>query len=208
MGSNSTGRIIAVLKLPEARAALVVVRARQIVESMTHNPAFPDPTPTLAEVSSLTDELHQAQVASLSRTVGAAALRNEKRFALVVKLKQLCAYVQAQADADPEHAASIIESAGMFVKGPRPYPARVFAAKRGPRSGTMTLVAPRAGRNATYEWAYRVVGAPEWTVAPPTVISTTTLEDLQPGAHMEFRYRVTTRAGTGDWSDPVRVIVD
>ena len=60
----------------------------------------------------MTDAVNQLQVAetaTLSRTKGAAASRNEKRTALVKLLEQVRSHVQTTADANLEAAASIIQ---------------------------------------------------------------------------------------------------
>jgi hypothetical protein len=69
---------------------------------MTTNPSFPSPTPTLAAVQAAITALQGAQVAALARTKGTIAVRNEKRWALVVLLDQLRGCVQSVADANPE----------------------------------------------------------------------------------------------------------
>ena len=128
--------------------------ARAIVRAMTGNPWFPSPVPPLLAVEAAIEALAVAQTATRTRTLGAVALRDEKRLALITLLQQLGVHVQARADADVENAASIIEGAGMSVKRRSVPAARVFAAKRGKVSGSVTLVAPKAGNRAGYEWAY------------------------------------------------------
>ena len=99
------------------------------------------------------DALDVAQTATLTRAAGTVAVRDEKRLSLVMLLHQLLSYVQATADQTPESAASIVESAGVFVEKARSVKARVFTATPGSVSGTIDLAAPMAARGAGYEWA-------------------------------------------------------
>jgi hypothetical protein len=54
------------------------------------------------------------------------------------------------ADADPETAPSVIQSAGIVVKQTPVRAKRVFAAKFGPVSGSVHLVTEAAARRASY----------------------------------------------------------
>src|SRR5579875_3346479 len=96
------------LNLPTQVPALVN-DTRGIVKAMTGNPAFPNPTPTLAAITTAADDLQAAATAALTRAKGTVAIRNEKHTALVQLLVQLKAYIQARADANPENGASIIQ---------------------------------------------------------------------------------------------------
>ncbi len=58
---KSQPRIVVVLKLPEGKAPLLIVRARAILVAMTGNKWFPSPSPSLAEVEAATDALFGVQ---------------------------------------------------------------------------------------------------------------------------------------------------
>jgi hypothetical protein len=206
--TKTISRAFAVLKLPENEVPRLITYARAIVTAMTNNASFPSPNPTLARVAAAVEALSQAQTATLSRMLGTVAERDEKRLDLVVLLQHLLAHVQEKADADTNQAAAIIESAGMAVKKTRVPAARVFEAKRGPVSGSVTLVAPKAGNRAGYEWAYRTDETQTWVSLPFTVQAGTTAVGLRPGSTAHFRYRAVTKNGTGDWSQTVSIIVE
>ena len=201
-------RTIAVLKLPEYEVPLLCTQARGIVLKMTGNAFFPTPRPSLATLTSAIADLSEAQTATLSKTSGTVALRNEKRVVLVTLLQRLLAYVQATADANVEQAVSIIEGAGMSVKQPRTVNPRVFKAKPGRVSGEVDLETPSAGDDASYEWAYSLDGGITWLSLPPTTQASTTATGLKPGATVHFRYRAVTNDGVRDWSQAVWIIVD
>jgi hypothetical protein len=206
--SKTVLRPLAVLKLPENKVPLLVTYARSIVHAMTGNPSFPSPRPSLATVAAAVEVLSEAEAATRSRTAGTVTARDEKRLALVGLLQQLLSYVQATADAGAENGPAIIESAGMAVKKTRVHPPGVFAAKRGPVSGSVKLVAPKAGNRAGYEWAYSTDGGKTWVSLPFTVQASTTLFDLQPASTVHFRYRAVTKDGTGDWGQTLSMLVE
>jgi hypothetical protein len=197
---------IAILNLPRAVQPLITY-ARAIVTAMTANPHFTTPAPALAVVTAAIDELQLSETAALTRAKGTIAIRNEKRAALVIMLRQLKGYVQTVADADAETGNSIIESAAMSVKKIGVRKPRVFAAEAGVVSGSVKLIAPSAGGRAFYEWQYSLDVGKTWVAAPGTMQAKTSVAGLTPGASVQFRYRPATKSGEGDWSQPVTLIV-
>jgi hypothetical protein len=151
--------------------------------------------------------LQTAETAALARAKGAVATRNEKRTALVVLLEQLRAYVQAQADANPENGESIIGSARLAIRKTPAHPARTFAAKAGDVSGAVKLYAASAGPRSAYLWEYSLDGGKTWVAAPVTLQAKTTVAGLTSGATVLFRYQPVSKAGEGDWSQTVSMLV-
>jgi predicted phage tail protein len=203
---KSVRRPTITLALPKNVPALISF-AQGIVNRMTGNPSFLSPTPALASVSTAINELQAAETAALARTKGAAAVRNEKRTALVGAIQQLRGYIQSIADADPTKAASIIESAGVAVRKTPTHTARAFAAKPGPVSGVAKVTAAAASRRASYEWQYSADGGKTWVTAPATLQAKTTVAGLVPGSTVQFKYRAVTKTGEGDWSQPLSLLV-
>ena len=200
-------RATAVLSPPKPVSALITY-SRSVVTRMTGNASFPAPAPTLAAISTATDELEVAEKAAMARTKGAVATRNEKRAVLLGLLKQLRAYVQGIADADATNGPAIIESAGLAVRKTATRKPRVFAAKPGPLSGVAKLVAASAGPRSSFEWEYSTDGGKTWIAAPATVQAKTQILGLTPGVTVQFRYRtVTPKAGQGDWSQTVQLLI-
>ena len=204
--SKQTHRPIAVLVLPKTVPALITY-AQSVATAMTGNPSFPTPTPTLAAVTAGITALQQAEALALARTKGAAEARNNKRADLVTLLQQLRGYIQTVADADVETAATVIRSAGIAVRKTPVRKPRVFEAVQGAASGSAKLLAASAGRRASYEWQYSTDGGKTWVIAPATLQAKTTVTGLTPGATVEFRYRPVTKAGEGNWSQTVQLIV-
>jgi hypothetical protein len=207
MSSPKTShRSIVSLKLPRAATALTAF-ATGVVKAMTGNPQFPSSVPALATVTQAINDLTAAETAALSRVKGAVTTRNEKRTALAALLLQLKAYVQAVADANVENGASIIQSAGLGVRKPTARKPRVFEALPGTVSGMVKLLAKSAGPRSSYEWNYSLDGGKTWVIAPATMQAKTTVLGLTSGATVQFRYRAVTKAGEGDWSQTVVLLV-
>jgi hypothetical protein len=204
--TKSIHRSLASLSLPKAVPALITY-AQGIVKGMTGNTSFPTPNPTLASVTEAVTDLQTAETAVLARTKGAATVRNEKKTALVTLLQELRGYIQAQADANMENGASIIQSAGIAVKKTAVRAPRVFAAKPGAVSGTVKLMTNSAGHRASYEWQYSTNGGTTWTTMPTTLQAKTSLTGLTAGSTVEFKYRPVTKTGEGNWSQPVSLLV-
>jgi hypothetical protein len=129
--------------------------------------------------------------------------------ALVSLLQRLAAYVEAIAIANPEHAAEIVESAGMYLKragGPR---GRPFHAKQ-TRAGEIEVFAPRAGGSAAYEFQYSLDGGRTWLGTPQqiTTRASVTISGLPPRSMVHLRYRATVKGVTGDWSQTIAIMVE
>jgi hypothetical protein len=204
--TKSTHHAYVVLKLPANTPALITY-GKSVVKAMSGNPSFPNPTPTLAEVSAGVDDLQAAETATRTRVQGAASARDDKRAALVRLLRELQGYIQKVANASPENGATIIQSAGVSVRKTATRRARAFIAKPGAVSGTAKIVAVNAARRASYEWQYSTDGGKSWLTAPVTLRASTTIAGLAPGATVLFKYRAVTTAGEGDWSQPVSLLI-
>jgi hypothetical protein len=208
--AKSQGRPVVALNLPEYKVPVLISKATFIVQQMTDNARFQTPSPSLADVQAAIDDLVQATTTALTRMQGSVAERNAKREVLVTRLRHLASYVQAIADADPVHAVSIIESAGMDAKKVGRPPPRVYRAVRGRVSGEVSIVVPSAGDRAGYEHQYSLDGGKTWLPFPQPFTNETevTLSDLRPGATVWLRYRSTVKGATGDWSQTISFIVD
>ena len=202
----SMHRVLVSLKLPTNDSALVI-RARNIVEAMTHNPWFPAPVPSLAKVQAAIDALDKAQAATLSKTKGLVSVRNDARKKLRDLLLRLKGHVQAVANDNPEFAVSIIKSAGMDIVE---RPARrkpILGVYPGPVSGSVRLVATAVAKEASYEWQWSADGGKTWVTERRTQQANTVVRRLQPGTRYGFRFQAVTRRLTTNWCDPVFYVV-
>jgi hypothetical protein len=199
-------RSIASLKLPAA-VSLLITYVQGILKALTGNATFPTPNPPLAAISSAVSDLQVAETAALTRAKGTVATRNEKRAALASLLQVLRAYVQSIADASPENAPSIIESAGLAIKKTPVHAPRVFAAKPAAVSGSVKLFAPVAGKRAAYLWQYSTDSGKTWLDESPTLQAKTTVTGLVSGTTVQFRYRSIIKGGANDWSPAISALV-
>jgi hypothetical protein len=200
-------RPLAILNVAGISTPSLIQRGQGIVTAMTGNPLFPHPIPALSEVSAGITALVDAETSAQARTRGAAALRNEKRLALIAQLQTLLTYVQNVADANPSLAASIIEGAGFGLRKKTPRERQVFSARPGPVSGTVKVFAAVAGKRVSYEWQYTANGGATWIVLPPTTQARTTLSGLTPQSTIELKFRAVTPTGVEDWSQPIPFLV-
>jgi hypothetical protein len=206
MRPTTVHRITVALNLPTNTLALIK-KGKGIIGAMTNNPLFPSPTPPLATVSTSLDVLAAAEQATGARTKGTVAARNAARATVREQLHELKAYVQQRADADKENAEKIIEAAGMSVVRARANTKTDFAAKAGPVSGSVHLVARSADRRAGYEWQWSPDGGKTWTPAPVTLQAKTTIVGLPVATACQFRFRPVTKTGEGAWSQVVTFVV-
>jgi hypothetical protein len=205
--TNKSGRrALASLKLPHSVPALITY-SQGIVNAMTGNPTFPVPSPTLAVIQAAIDDLQKAETAAQARTKGAVAARNSKRSALIGLLDQLRSYVQSVADGDIENGAAIVEKSTMMVRKVPVRPPRSFEVKLGTVSGTVKLSVPAAARRAAYDWESSTDGGKTWSPLPSTLQAKTTVTGLAVASTPQFRYRPVTKAGEGDWSQPISILV-
>ncbi len=204
--TKSVHRSLVSLDLPKKVPALISY-ATSVVTAMAGNPSFPTPAPTLAAITAAITALQTAESAAIARTKGAVTARNDKKAALVALLQELKAYIQKTGDADADNSAALIQSAGVSVKKTAVRKPRVFNAVQGPASGTAKLVTGSAGLRASYEWQYSVDGGKTWVAVPATLQAKTSVTGLTAGATVQFRYLAVTKAGQGDWSAPVSLLV-
>jgi len=206
MEPTKTRRATAVLRMPR-RTAELFIYATTVLKQMSGNVYFPNPYPPLADVRTAADDFQAAEVATLMWTKGTVSLRNAKRLVLVGLLERLITYVQSVADAMPEEGPAIIQSSGFSLRKTPALPQLGFHATRGSVSGSVKIVAPAAARRAAYDWECSTDGGKTWLTLPSTLRSRTSLTGLTPLTTVQFRYRVLTKTGESDWSQPTSIIV-
>jgi hypothetical protein len=205
--SKTVRRSIAILNLPQSKVPMLINFAQQVLKSITGNPTFPTPTPTVADLTQAITDLQNAENAALARTKGATATRNEKRTALIMKLEQLKAYIQSVADANVDNSGSIIQSAGLTVRKVTTHKPRVFEAVAGATLGTVKITTVSAGPRASYEWQSSTDGGKTWVDMAPTLQAKTSMAGLAEGTTVLIRYRTVTKTGAADWSTPTTYTV-
>jgi hypothetical protein len=182
------------------------MQCRGIVTKMTGNPSFQSPTIDLSQVSKDIDALDAAEILTQKGPKGAAADRNARLLVVRAEMRQLKAYVQSCADADPAGAQLIIEGAGMFVMKQVAKAKAEIAARYGEVSGAVVLTARAHKGRASYKWQMSTDQI-SWSDLPESLVSTCTVSGLTPVTLYFFRFRVMTTAGLSAWSTAVSLIV-
>jgi hypothetical protein len=204
--TSKTHRFVVASKFPTSVVALLKY-TQAFIAALTNNPNFSDASSVIASLQSAFKALDSAETSAKTRAIGTVAARDTAKAALLTALHGAKAYVQQKADANPEQATAIIESASLAV---RKTPLRVklgFTAKPGPVTGSVHLSARAAGRRASYEWEWSADGGKTWTLLPSTLQAKTTVPNLPVGTSCSFRFRPVTRTGEGDWSQVVAMLV-
>jgi hypothetical protein len=206
MRAVKISRSIAVINLGKS-VPLVLAQAKAIVAEIAANPSiFITPNPPLAVLNSQIAALEAAHTAALSRVSGAVEIRNVKLQDLTQSLHTTRTYVEGIANADPSNAPATIKAAGLLVKKARAHTKQELAVKQGAIPGTVTILAKSAGTRATYSWQWSLDDK-AWTDLPQTLKARTSMVNLAVGVTHYFRFRVLDKAGLGEWSDAVSLMV-
>jgi hypothetical protein len=201
---NAIPHITAAIKFPTHIPDLSK-QGRTVIAAMTSNPHFPSPNPTLAAITTAFDELDTAETVAKTRAKGTAQARNLKLKQAKNLMLQAKGYVQQVADANPDQAEAIIESAGMSVRKKVPRQKQGNEVRQGV-SGAVELYAVVASLAAAYEWQMSGDGK-SWTNLTTTSRSRTSVTGLTPGQVTFFRNRPVLRKGSADWSQPISLLI-
>ena len=206
MRSVNVARVFVALKTP-ATVHGVLDQARTIVAEIEANPSiFTTPNPPLAILKTAITAADTAQTATLTRAAGTVQARDVKVQDLVTLLHSAKGYVEDLANVDPAQALTVIHAAGMAVKRVPVRTKQDLTVKQGALSGSMILVAKAAGRRVSYDWQYSL-DQKVWTGLVGTLQAHTTATNLAVGVMHHFRARAISKAGPGEWTQVVSMIV-
>ena len=199
-------RVTAVLNLPE-HVPDQIKFGEGVQSGLNNNPYFPLPDPIIAAYIVALGNYSAAETAAQTRAKGTIPARNAAKVVFIGATHALKARVQQVADANPENAEAIITSTNLMVRKAAIRQRQTFMAKPGTISGSVHLTAQSAGPRACYEWQYSIDGGKTWVQVANTMQAKTTIVGLPVAVVVEFRYRVTTKLGMGDWSLPTSILV-
>ena len=204
--SHSIGPVTVVMP-PRANKALITF-CRAIHHAMLDNPGFPTPNPPLAVFKANIDAFDEAETNAATRANGAATFRDAKKKTVKEDLFHLCDYVQSVVEAtpDPADAAALIKSAFMSIRKVPTRSTPEISAKNAEVSGKVVLAAKAVAPAAVYSWEYSLDQS-TWTPVPETMKSRTEVSGLTSASVYYFRFRAFTRAGQGDHSQIVSLLV-
>jgi hypothetical protein len=202
---NTVHKTSAVLRIPTRKSG-VGAFATSVINAMTGNASFPNPTPPLATVSADLAAYEAAEAQVLTRVKGAAATRNTKYAVLRTDLEHLMAGVQQIADANPATAQALIEGAGFSIRKSTSRPKSAIKVETGTVPGSVKLSAKAVALRASYEWQYST-DQKTWTNAPSSLQAKTVIAGLTSGTTVYFRVRGVTKTGEGAFSQVVQIVI-
>ena len=175
-----------------------------IVTSMTSNPHYPAPAPTLAAVTAAINEFTVALNNAADGGVTLTAIKNARRKTLVGLLRNLASYVHVTCNGD----MAVLLSSGFPVQRnnrtpvgilPQPVPPLL---QLGGRSGDLVASVTPIANAASYNWRLTLASAPEKNLRTvPTTAASITFSGLTPGETYSVDANAFGTAGTSDWSD-------
>jgi hypothetical protein len=207
MSTKQKKQIVAlgISKLPVPQ---LIANTRHYVTEMTGNSNFPNPNPTLASVTAQVNLVETDYDISLTRVKGSVSKMKAEVRSLMILLKALAAYVEGIANANSDHAADIIASAGMPLKKPAVHPPKTFSVKQGTLSGTVVLNT-KGVRSSAY--IYQMTTDPTNAASWATIYIGTRVKFIKDGlthaTHYSFRVAVSTKGVQGDWSNVLTLLV-
>ena len=194
---------IPVLRLPKpahARAAY----AKRVATCLDGNIKLNNPNPPLNVLNALI----AARDKSIAATGGGketTAQRNADDLALVKALQSERDYTRtvAHQQATVSDAITVILSSGMFVSQTSRPPKPPLAAKPGPATGDMRIIALAVKGATAYYWQWSV-DQKNWSSLPDTTKAKTQMSGLTAGTVYYFRFRaLVVKTGLTDWSQVV-----
>ena len=207
----------AILGLNQHIIHLLLGRAHAIHDGLDGNKLlFPTPPVPCPMLLGQIGDLEIAQHAVTTRTLGAAAVRDEKRVIVVTSLEAEFAYVRGLAkSASPEQAKTLITAAGMLIAADPKRSKPILAAVNVPpvgnvvlRANARLLLADMGSRRPTFHWEYTLDGSKTFVSAGSTPVATTTVTGLPAGALVGFRVSVTVaKMPAGAWTQVVTLLV-
>jgi hypothetical protein len=205
---NTQSLPVPVKNSPVADAAFVIF-LYAIVNGLSDNPAFTNSVPTAAVLKTTADGLGQANAKAETGGTADVAERNSQRKAAEELVDEFVAYVRTTVRAqagDAATATAMITSVALSVRKRSTAKKPPLAAKYGPVSGAVLLVALAVAKSAMYWYEYSL-DQKSWTSVPQIMKASITITGLTPGQVYYFRFHAQTRKGMVDYSQIVNLMV-
>jgi len=197
---------VAVSFLNDDSDAQLISSVTTITSAMTNNNHYPTPSPSVPDVIAANEAFAQALAEAADGGTLAITLKNEKRAALVTRVRDLASYVQVTCKGD----LAVLVSSGFPIQKPQraaigvlPAPARLTMTL-GPRSGELKTAAERIPGAAIYNWQLTTAANPTVVLqSVQTTAASITFSGLTPGVVYRAVVNVVGAAGPSNWSEPV-----
>jgi hypothetical protein len=199
------------LGIAKLNTADLIFYCNGIESSMAGNADFPNPTPTLAEITAKRKELETLE--SKSSTGDRVAIFGRNRVADDLKnmLRKLSLYVALVADGD----GNIILSSGFDIRK-KPSPIATISrpaalkAQRSDHKGKVKLKWALVKNAVNYQVEMTTTDPndekTEWVLVKSTTKSKVYIEDLIPGKYYWFRVKAFARNHESGFSDPALIM--
>lgn len=198
-----------IVKLGRAKMSIPhkIENDRFVVTSMTGNPNFTTPAPTLATITAAINALESAYLVAQGGGVDDTALMYAKEDALDALMKTLGYYVEGIANNNLATSEAIVLSAGLAIKGTSARTARDFSLIQGEHPGEVKISTAYT-KNASYVWEMNTDPTNEagWTVVGFTTQASFVKNGLTSGTRYYFRVAVVDKNGKGPWSHELNCI--
>jgi fibronectin type III domain protein len=190
-----------------------VARGREIIAALTENPDFPTPTPTIATLTAVTNDLataFQEQEVAKQQAATKTAAKNEKEDIFDRTFSQSAAYVESVAGDNQ----TLIRSAGMATRS-------VAVSSAGKASTPVSLNTTNGDADGEVDLSWEPVSGAKsyvieisndpptdksWTHAGVSTKSSWTASRLTSGTRYWFRVAAVGTGGQSGWSDPATKI--
>lgn len=190
--------------------ARLLTNAETIVTSMTNNPTYPNPTPSLATITTGANEFSLAIANAANGGRDLTAIKNAKRAELGALLRELASYVAVACQGD---MATLLAS-GFPIQKPTRTPAGVLPApvtpvlSLGARTGELAAVVSPVSNAYTYNWRVALAAKPtQYVKTVQTTAARTVFAGLTPGQIYLVDVNAVGSAGPSDFSDTAQLMV-
>ncbi|MBS1508295.1 MAG: hypothetical protein JSS79_16770 [Bacteroidetes bacterium] len=182
-----------------------IAKLRKIITMMAGNAYFTSPNPSMTVCATGANQLEAAYLKAQEGTKADKAALRQKEVEVDILFKELAAYVEGVANANPTNGEQIILSSGFELKNPRKQDTVELTAEPTGLPGELKIQR-KAVRGAAYEYQLSL-DMITWTTLLLTTLARFTTHDVPRGALLHIRSRVITAEGPGPWSEVVSVYV-
>ena len=190
--------------------AQLITDTDTIISSMTGNPNYPSPVPTLAALTTAKQDFATALANTAHGGTNFTLIKNAKRAALAALLRELAPYIHMNC----KGSLLVLQGSGFPTWKPVPNPAGVLLApttpvlNTGPRTGDLVASTSRVVNGYTYNWRVATQQAPATYVQlVQTTAASNVFAGLTPGQAYLVDVNVVGSYGPSDWSDVAVLMV-
>ena len=183
--------------------AQLITDSTTVLTSMTGNPHYPTPAPTLAAITAAIHDFSAALANAADGGITLTAIKNAKRKALTALMRNLASYVHVTCNGD----MAVLLSSGFPVQRNNRTPVGILPApvppvlQLGGRSGDLVASVTPIANAASYNWRLALASAPEKNLRTvPTTAASITFAGLTPGETYSVDVNAFGTAGNSDWS--------